>query len=190
MLQIGEGIHISDSLAIRSEGNYRSENDDWCGVKHSDILEYYCEGARTSEPKSKYFQWFRIIELIEGSSRYRDHKAWTPLFSSAEQNLLGAVADIFGNERKRAILHRLFSQTAQSRHEKLTTFLHELGISEYSLFTQKNEVSADVLRELIRARNELFHAGSKFDERLLWQHLFPLVTAIAKAEHASPIAFE
>jgi|GEM_PF-1660928 len=186
-LRVGSGLHITDSLAIRTEGRYQTELDDWKNIAQSDLLEYYAEGSRTSESKSKYFQWFRIIEMLEGSTRYRNRMGWTQLFSGAEQNLLGAIADFLGNERKRAIIRSMFSRTTQARHEKLALFLSELGITEYIVGGNRTPVSPEKLNEIIQARNNLFHAGSNFDEKILWQHLFPLVTAIANAAHMKPL---
>jgi hypothetical protein len=181
------GLHVTESLGVRMEGKYNPEPDDWKRFSISEILKCYGDGTRASEAKSKFFQWFRIIELLEGSQRYRTQMGWSPLFSGIEQNLLGAVADIFANERKNSIVRDLFGRTTQARHEKLALFLKALGIEEYGFAGQKTPVSSNHLKQIITARNNLFHAGSNFDEKLLWQHLFPLVTAIANAEHSAPL---
>ena len=126
----GSGSHITDSLAIRTEGRYRTEPDDWKNIAQSDLLESITlkDPAPVNPNRNISRKWFRIIEMLEGSTRYRNRMGWTQLFPGAEQNLLGEnnSRDFISNERKRAIIRSMFSRTTQARHEKLALFLSEL----------------------------------------------------------------
>jgi hypothetical protein len=152
-------------------------------------MNYYFDGARASDSKSKYFQWFRIIEHLEGSKKCLNGMGWNTLFTPEEQKALNNFADTFKETaketRKSSAIRDLLKRTLESRAEKLAAFLKHLGIAEYGRPGQAVGVEAVILKSVIGARNSLFHAGSTFDETLLWRHLFPLATTTTEVDRNS-----
>jgi hypothetical protein len=188
------GARISDHLSIRSEGIYQSQADDWPRSADTQIMKYYFDGARAGDSKSKYFQWFRIIEHLEGSKKYLNGMGWHPFFTAEEQGSLNKFADSFKETnketRKSSAIRELLKRTLESRAEKLAAFLKYLGISEYGRPGHEIGVDAESLKSVIAARNRLFHAGSTLDEALLWGHLFPLATTVTEVDRRSPLLLD
>jgi hypothetical protein len=187
LIYVTPGVRISDSLTIKSEGIYRPLEDDWSSVSNSKLLDFYFDGSFVGEPKSKYFQWFRIIESLEGSKKYLNGMGWRPLFSEKDSAAVKKLAESVGGSRERSVLTGLLKRTLESRDEKLAAFVKHLGIAEYGLGNHKVAVDATFMKQMIDGRNSLFHASSHFDEKLLWNHLFPLVTKIVDLDRISPL---
>lgn len=67
---------------------------------------------------------------------------------------------------------------SKARCEKLCEFLQLMEIGKYHFQNEEHTLSKEILDEIRKHRNNLFHEGEQCNEQLLWHHLFPIVRTI------------
>ena len=156
---------------------------------NSIILDIYYEGLKANTVKAKFFHWFLILEFIEHSAACK-RNFFEPLFMEEE---LDSLAKNFkkDSDKYNAILN-LKNRTKDSRANKLYQMLKNIGIDKYTLreIEKPHTLEISQIQKIIDCRNKLFHKGQDFDEKLLWDHLFPLIRDIVEKFMENPKIFD
>ena len=139
------------------------------------IFSNYYNGIRANSIISKYFHWFLIIEVIEHSKLY-SREFTELLFTQSEIDII--VKSFKGNEAKSNAIKSLKSRTVKSRKRKLYEILRIIGVTEYSIYDEKNTLTEEIAGKILDYRNSLFHRGKKIDELFMWHHFFPIIRDI------------
>lgn len=146
------------------------------------LTEIFVEGMRAAQPKAKYSNWFIPIEELERLATSKFSSLFTPLFTAAEQERIVKESRLAGSQLdqlKRFL--RSPTNTVQSRAEKLYAILIKIGLIEFEVLENKKvNVDLCMCKTLINTRNSLAHKGSKIDEDLLYNVLFPLSFIVVK----------
>ena len=142
----------------------------------SDLTEIFVDGMRANQPKSKYLNWFIPLEELENLASTDFSHLFTPLFPKTERSEIAKASKLTGGQLNR-LKNFLGSpnHTVQNRNEKLSTILHAIGICELTTIKEtKVPVDVTLCGRLTQGRNSLAHKGTKVDEDLLYNVLFPL----------------
>jgi hypothetical protein len=139
----------------------------------------YHNGLKAESESSKFFHWFLILEFLESSPLYEYMFPSGSMFDDNENTKIRELAATFSNDKKNALLSVL-SRTAEYRAKKLTDLLDTLQIKSISNMTGNHDITIDVIKEIIGARNKLFHRGKEFPKCTLWFKLFPIVTKVVE----------
>lgn len=178
---------IDSSISCSSYGKLSrpvslSLNQD-LSVQDKNLLKFYYNGLRANDPRSKFFHWFLLIEYLENTKQYKELFPKGSLFSEEEVSYVQSLSEKMTGKQK-AALNQALSRTEKSRKEKLLCFLNHFGINEI-----KNEKFSDKeIDKILKTRNRLVHNGSTFNEGILWNLLFPLVSQIIKKNHSRKIS--
>lgn len=110
------------------------------------------------------------------------------LFTENDKHLIREVANKLEGQRKVSAILGLLSRTEAPRHVKLCGILNRLGISEFKQFEGQPAVpvTLDITKELIDARNKLFHKGNSVDENLIWGKLIPIAQCVVAELISNP----
>ncbi|MCK5679733.1 hypothetical protein KAI46_02865 [bacterium] len=173
-------LHISDALAISSTREVTFEEKQVSQGIYHDILRFYFDGLRAEHKKSKYFHWFLILEYLENSIKYKELFNSNKLFDENEEQQLRDVANQMSDGVKKGAILNLLSRTKEFRNYKLLKMINTFGITNIIALGKTEEISLEIIKQLIDGRNSLFHSGSDFPELILWNTLFPLVTHIVE----------
>ena len=147
-------------------------------LRYNHLLQLYADGLRAGTAESKFFHWFIIFEeFLEKSSHLND--SFNLLFNEAEQVEVCRLADRLGGTKKGA-LRGVLRATEDSRAEKLSKILNNLGIKHIPIHNGNISVDVNLCKSFIEQRNRLFHQGAHIKDGLLYNCLFPIVTELAR----------
>jgi len=174
---IKDFLHISDSVSIQSTRHFKFEDDSLAGAFNHDVVSVYRNGLKAESERSKFFHWFLILEFVEGTPLYFQMFPKGSMFNVEEVEKIRKLANTLPNDKK-GILLSVLSRTSEYRGKKLSDLLNRIGVSNISNTQGTHKVSIDTIKEIIGARNKLFHHGREFPTEILWLKLFPIVTAV------------
>ena len=137
------------------------------------LLNCYYSALAPTEPRSKFYNAFTIIEFVEANfvrriatSALVSPELLTELGTSVEETLerSGVTAEASSRIRNRS-LGPLQSATMESRASKLAQILNSvLGVRALKYVGLDFAVDTGFAKSLINARNRLFHAGEASGE--------------------------
>jgi len=154
---------------------------------YNPLLEFFFNGVKAQDIKSKFFHWFLILEHLEELQEYKIRWKKDRLFSKIEQSKIKEFANNFNDHEKKGLIRGVLLKTKKSRAEKLYTFLREIGIETYPKGFSKQILTVGNIRNILNIRNKLFHEGKTFDPNILWTHLFPLVRKVVETSFSNQI---
>jgi len=146
------------------------------GLTVSGLTEIFVDGMRSNQPKSKYSNWFIPLEELEQLATTDFKTLFTPLFPSTSRAGVAKASGLTGThlERLKGFLGNP-NHTVQGRSEKLFEILKSLELLEIpTIKEEKITLDLKYCNRLIQGRNSLAHKGTKVDEDLLYNVLFPL----------------
>jgi hypothetical protein len=176
---INDFLHISDSLSIQSTRHFKFENSSLSGAFNHDVVSVYRNGLKAESEKSKFFHWFLILEFLEGTPLYSQMFPKGSMFNDEETRKIRELANTLQNDKK-GILLSVLTRTSEFRGKKLSDLLANIGVTSISSMQGNHEVSIDTIKEIIDARNKIFHRGNELPTGILWFKLFPIVTAVVE----------
>ena len=179
LIEINDFLHITDKISIQSNRHFKFEKNSLTDASYHDVISYYYNGLRAESEKSKFFHWFLILEFLEGTPLYSQMFPKGSMFNEEETNKIKALANSLIGDKK-GILLSILSRTAEFRGKKLSDLLEYIDIKNITSMQGTYEVSIDSVKEIISARNKLFHRGSEFPTNTLWFKLFPIVSAVVE----------
>lgn len=155
-----------------------------------ELVQFYFLGMQSNNVKAKFFNLFLILESIEKSPFAQAMYANGTLFSEAETNAIRELASTM-SERRGNMLTSVLRHTEEPRHVKLSEALHLLGVATFCVHgSTSTDVTPELIKGIIGARNKLFHRGSAFDENLLWGTLIPLTRQVISRLLEQPDALD
>lgn len=156
----------------------------------SDLTEIFADGMRANQPKAKYANWFIPLEELERLAMSDFSGLFTPLFPRPVRKAVAKASGLIGPplERLQSYLGKP-EHTVQNRAEKLHAILVEIGLTEFSV-AEKTKVTVDLkmCERLIGTRNSLAHKGTRVEEDLLYNVLYPLSFRVMAYLNARQIA--
>jgi len=175
-LLLSDFIQIKDYLSIKLTRNIELKDIHefiHCKKNYSFDVELFYHGLMANNAKSKFFHFFTIIELLEGSGDFRKQFDGDLLFSTEEINDIKYFGDKF-HDRKKKHIHKILNITKMNREEKLFLYLQGLNLE---CINSKQIVIKDI-ENIISQRNKLYHGSKFFDSNIVYGKLFPLVREI------------
>ncbi|MGT2476619.1 hypothetical protein [Paraburkholderia terrae] len=174
----GDGLR--DHLNMKSTRKIGVDRFPAAAPELHELVHFYFLGMQSNNSKAKFFNLFLIMESIEASPLARTMYADGTLFTAEEIRLIQDVAAKMTDTRRAAVVRSIISRTEESRHVKLSKVLHSLGVAEFQVFEGSAPVivTPAITKELIEARNKLFHKGNAVDENLIWGKLIPISRAV------------
>ena len=155
-----------------------------------ELVQFYFLGMQSNNVKAKFFNLFLILESVEKSPLAQSMYANGTLFSEAETDAITELASKM-SERPGNMLTSVLRHTEEPRHVKLSAALHQLGVATFCVHgTTATDVTPELIKQIIGARNKLFHRGSTFDENLLWGTLIPLTRQVISRLLEQPDALD
>lgn len=169
----GEGLR--DHLDIKVTRKTRLSNFPTTASRLHELVHFYFLGMQSNNVKAKFFNLFLILEAVEASPFSLSLFPVGTLFSEEEKASIRKAASKMGNDKKKGVVQSVLTRTSDSRHNKLQSTLHKIGITHISTL-DGSTISIDIhlLKDLIEARNKLFHRGHRVNENLIWEKLIPL----------------
>ena len=146
-------------------------------VFNHEMLDIYRNGLKAESERSKFFHWFLILEYLEGTPLYSQMFPKGSMFSEEEAQKIRDLAGTLSNDKKGIVLSVL-SRTFEYRGKKLSDLLVRIGVEKISSMQGDHKISVDTIKEIIGARNKLFHRGTDFPANVLWFKLFPIVSSV------------
>ena len=168
-------IIVADRFSMRSENPLLVSAEILANLFHNPIVSLYNDGLRAQDPKSKFLNWFTIIEEFLEKNKALTSK-FQSRFSDDEKEKIQNFSQQLG--KNRSLLTDILRFTKLSRHEKLSIILMDIGIAAVGRGDQQMAITPSTCKMLIDDRNRLFHEGKFLDELRLYNLLFPLVTSI------------
>lgn len=144
------------------------------------LVHFFFLGMQSNNVKAKYFNLFLILEALEASPFGKSMYVAGTLFTEGDEQLIRDMASKLNDPRKAGAVLQVLSRTDEPRHVKLSGILNSLGITKFQHVVGQPEVpvTPDLIDELIKTRNKLFHKGDKIDESLLWEKLIPIARCV------------
>ena len=168
-------IVIVDSVNMSGESPLSFGEDTLSNLLYNPIVSLYNDGLRAQDPKSKFLNWFTIIEEYLENNKTLTSK-FEPQFSDAEKEEIQEFTKKFG-ERASSLRENL-GRTKFSRHKKLSIILGDIGIASVGRGDQQTSITPETCKMLIDTRHRLFHRGKMISELELYKFLYPLVSRI------------
>ena len=168
-------IAITDKLSMKSEAHLSVDTRILKNLFFNPIVSLYNDGLRAQDPKSKFLNWFTIIEEYLERNESLTSK-FESRFSNSEAQEIRQFSQKFGN--RGSSLTNALQLTVLSRHEKLSSILADIGIEAVGREGQQMIITPTICKILIQDRNRLFHKGEILNESRLYNFLFPLVSSI------------
>ncbi len=169
---------MRDTMSFVSTVRRTVSDADLKELRYDAILQLYADGLRASMDESKYFHWFIILEeFLEKSTQL--NAEFAKLFTEEERRQVAEFAAKFDERRKGNITNALRA-TEQNRQQKLTAILERLGVTSVISSGKVIPITVALSKQLIEQRHALFHRGGNIDLDLLYNVLFPIVTALAR----------
>ncbi|OKQ17087.1 hypothetical protein [Vibrio antiquarius] len=81
----GGELNLTDSVKISSTTYVKFSDYDFSSVQETDLLNHYYNGLKAEGEKSKFFHFFLILEILEGSDLYKKNFPDGTLFSEDEK---------------------------------------------------------------------------------------------------------
>lgn len=178
--------HIRDSLRLNGTRKVSLDFAKFKSFNNAVMYQFYYDGLRAEQAKSKFFCWFLILEGLESSEKYKELFNRELLFNGAEKTKIQNLAEKMPDNRRKAVVLSLIKGTMKPRTTKLYEFLKYIGAGKYKFFTQETVLTETKVKEIVEARNRIFHQSSRFDQELLWNHLFPIVRSVLRNLSAAP----
>lgn len=172
-------LQLSDHLHLKSTSHVKFSDFDFSSVQDTELLNHYYNGLRAESGKSKFFHFFLILEILEGSDLYKKTFPAGTLFDENKKAEIQKFADQFSGAQKSSLLNCL-SRTEKFRNEKLLNILNQLGITTVDSVASQSTLDQSTIKNITDARNKLFHKSESFNDDLLYYTLFPLVTQVVK----------
>lgn len=172
-------LRLDDHLSISMTRYVKLNKDKVKAIKYDSLLEFYYNGLKAESEKSKFFNWFLIMESLEGCEKYNRLFPTGTMFLENEIKQIRTFANNFSDDKKSALLNVL-SRTSEYRANKLLALLQSIELNEITYFEKNQSIDIEMIKKIIASRNKLFHRGTQFDKDVLWRILFPLVSAIVE----------
>ncbi|MDR3058028.1 MAG: hypothetical protein LBU84_07800 [Prevotella sp.] len=136
------------------------------------LLDNYYSACVSNRPQSKFFYLFVIWECYEDNDFFKNSFN-EKLFSDIEiDDFLGVIKSSTDNyERKKSVIQEYKNRTLKSRSEKFYEYLINRNISIVS----ESKITSSDIKKIIEQRDSLFHTSSKFDDKILYDKLFPII---------------
>lgn len=171
---------IVDSISMTRTQGVSLYADMLGKLTFSPLGRIFAEGVRSADPKMKYISWFVVLEELEGRPEF----AFDPLFSTTEVDRIvkaSALNPVQTSRLRGALTGK--SVTVKGRSEKLADILVRIGMTTIKTIKGPIAVTEGLCRALIKQRNTVAHKGTKNDNDLLHNALFPLaIGALAYIE--------
>lgn len=181
----GEGLR--DHLDIKMTRKIRLSSFPTTASRLHELVHFYFLGMQSNNAKAKFFNLFLILEAIEASPFSLSLFPEGTLFSEAEKASIQETAGRMENAKKKGVVQSVLSRTSDSRHDKLRTTLQKIGITHIpALDGSTILIDVRMVKDLIEARNKLFHRGHRVDENLIWGKLIPLTRELVALLILSP----
>jgi hypothetical protein len=178
-IAINDFLHISDSLSIQSTRNFKFQDENLAGAFNHEMISVYHNGLKAESERSKFFHWFLILEFLESTPLYSQMFPQGSMFNDEESGKIRELANTLPSDKK-SILLSVLTRTSEYRAKKLGDLLTNIDVTSISNMQGVHEISIDTMKEIIGARNKLFHRGSEFPTGVLWFKLFPIVTTVVE----------
>ncbi|EMO0961344.1 TPA: hypothetical protein RUZ19_003372 [Vibrio cholerae] len=175
----GTTLQLRDSLSFKLTSHVKFSDFDFSSIQDTELLSHYYNGLRAESGKSKFFHFFLILEILEGSDLYKRKFPAGTLFDEDQKAKIQELAEKFSGAQKSSLLSCL-SRTEKFRNEKLLSIINQLGITEINSFTGQRILDQSTIKNITDARNKLFHKSESFNDDLLNCTLFPLVTQVVE----------
>ncbi|TNZ68007.1 hypothetical protein CGK41_24390 [Vibrio parahaemolyticus] len=175
----GTTLQLRDSLRLKSTSHVKFSDFDFSSIQDTELLSHYYNGLRAESGKSKFFHFFLILEILEGSDLYKRTFPAGTLFDEGQKAKIQELAEKFSGAQKSSLLSCL-SRTEKFRNEKLLNIINQLGITEINSVTGQRTLDQSTIKNITDARNKLFHKSESFNDGLLYYTLFPLVTQVVE----------
>ncbi|MCU9951553.1 hypothetical protein [Pseudomonas sp. PDM13] len=182
---LSDAIFVGDHLETTMITKVEIESSQIKEITYHELLSTYHDGLKAESEKSKYFHWFLVLEFLENTDLYNKVYPRGRLFNEDETNKITQLASTMAENKKSALLNCL-ARTELSRAQKLVNLLHSIDINKICLFQEEAKIDTALVRSIVDARNKLFHRGSEFPSKTLWERLFPLTTRILERLLESP----
>lgn len=176
---INDSFHVSESFSLQSSQKFKFDDTNLTGALNHEMVNVYHNGLKAESERSKFFHWFLILEFLEDSPLYSQMFPKGSMFSEEESEKIRELANTFP-DKKKSILLNILTRTSEYRNEKLSNLLARIDVKSIDSVQGSQQVSIDTIKEIIEARNKLFHRGSEFPTNVLWHKLFPIVTSIVE----------
>jgi len=163
----GSTLQLSGSLCIESTTHVKFSDLDFTSIQDTDLLNHYYNGLKAEGEKSKFFHLFLILEILEGCELYKRTFPDGTLFTEKEKGEIREFSKKFSGAQKSSLLNCL-SRTEKFRNEKLLHLIKQLDITEIKNVTGQHTVEQATIKNIIDARNKLFHKSESFDNELLY----------------------
>ena len=170
-------IVIADGFSTRIETPLMLHTAIFDSLFHNPIVSLYNGGLRAQDPKSKFLNWFTIIEEFLEKNKVLN-ESFESRFSDEEEKKIREFSEQFGN--RGSLLTSALKFTKLSRPEKLSSILASIGIVAVGRGEQQVAITPKTCKMLIDDRNRLFHKGTILDELRIYNFLFPLVSRIVE----------
>ncbi|RWX44297.1 hypothetical protein H206_01907 [Candidatus Electrothrix aarhusensis] len=179
-------IAASDSYGLIVT-NFVTIDEQYLQSSHynENIHSFYFDGLRANFEKSKYFHWFLILETLEHSALYKKMFS-DKLFDETEKKAVCALAEQMSDGTKKGAILNILSRTKEVRKTKMLKLLQNIDIASYKLIKDEIKITEEMIANIIKGRNSLFHRGSDFPEEILWDVLFPIVKKIVEKVTMNP----
>jgi hypothetical protein len=176
LMFVEDGLSVREYFSIKSTRTIQLEevNKYLDNINnYSFIVESFYHGLMSNNNKSKYFNFFVVIEHIENSKKFRSLFKGDLLFNEEEKYIIRNFIKQF-DEHKTSTLANILAKTRLSRREKLFQYLSGLHLP----CIDNHQIKLDDIDNIIDQRNKLFHSSEKFNSNILYDKLFPLVKEI------------
>jgi hypothetical protein len=179
------GLHLTDRLFTVMTRKVSLDFDKLKSVNEAVMYQFYYDGLRAEQAKSKFFCWFLILEKLENSEKYKELFDGELLFDEAEEAKIRNLAEDMPDS-KRSLVLTLLKRTMKARQTKLYELLKNIGVDTYKFLNQETALTVTKVKEIIEARNSIFHQSTTFSQDLLWNHLFPIVRSVLQNLSVEP----
>jgi len=130
------------------------------------VLEGYYRSLSATDPATKFYNAFTIIEFME--TYFRNDIATSSLLDKEEmEKVVKCLKENISRNVERIVSrvqNTLSNATLESRHEKLITILNDkFMIKNIKCGTVDRDIDIDFAKQIIKIRNSLFH-GKTFSE--------------------------
>lgn len=145
----------------------------------NELVHFYFLGMQSNNIKAKYFNLFLILESVEESTFAKTMFPNATLFTENEISLLRTTANQMENDRKKSTVLAILRRTDEPRHAKLYLVLQALGLTHCRALDQTQiPITTATIKELVDARNKLFHTGNTINGNIIWEKLIPITREI------------
>jgi hypothetical protein len=173
VLELSHRVACANTQVVKLQELNSLYNNNYSESEYNNLLlDNYYSACISDKPQSKFFYLFIIFECYENDDFFK--KCFNErLFSDTEIKGFLDVVEISNDncERKKSVIQEYKNRTKKSRAEKFFDYLIFRNID----LVTKDKITITDIKEIIEQRNCLFHRSSKFDNKVLFYKLFPII---------------